>query len=65
MPSCADYAAEKWFDVTKETLCTCMTRPVYEILVLIASMSSEGSDESVHMHRLARAFAARIDEVWM
>ena len=36
-----------------------------EILVLIALSSNEGSGESVHMHRLARAFAARIYKVQM
>ena len=40
-----------------------MTIP--EILVLIASASSEYSVESAHMHRLDRAFAVRINEVWM
>ena len=34
------------------------------ILVLIALPSNEGSDESVHMHRLARAFPARIYNIW-
>ena len=37
-----------------------MAGPVYEIPVLIASMSSEGSGEPAHMCRLARAFAARM-----
>ena len=32
--------------------------PVHKILVLILSVSSEGSGESVHMHRLAWAFAS-------
>ena len=40
-------------------------KPVHEILVLIASASNEGSSESARMHRLARAFAAHIHEVWM
>ena len=37
--------------------------PVYKILVLLASSSIEGSGESVHKHRLARAFAACIHQV--
>ena len=37
-----------------------MDGPVHEISVLLASASSEGSGESAHMRRLARAFAARI-----
>ena len=39
--------------------------PVHEFSLLIPSMSSEGSGESAHMHRLTRAFAARINKVWM
>ena len=35
------------------------------ILVLIAAASSECSDESAHMCRLARASAARIHKVWI
>ena len=37
--------------------------PVYEILVLIESVSSEGFGKSAHMCRLARAFAAYIHEI--
>ena len=37
-----------------------MDGPVHEISLLLASASSEGSGESAHMRRLARAFAARI-----
>ena len=33
-----------------------------EITVLIESSSNEGSGESVHMHSLVRAFAARSDQ---
>ena len=32
--------------------------PAFEILVLIASVSSEGPDEPVLTHRLVRAFAS-------
>ena len=38
-------------------------RPAHKILVLIAPLSNEGSDESAHMHRLSRAFTARIHKV--
>ena len=34
-------------------------KPAHAILVRIASASREGSDEPVHPHRLARAFASR------
>ena len=33
--------------------------------VLIASASSQGSDASVHLHSLARAFSAHIHIAWM
>ena len=36
-----------------------------EFLVFIASASREHSDKPVHMHSLAKAFAAHIHEVWM
>ena len=39
--------------------------PGNEILVLIASSSSEVSDESAHMPRLTRAFNACIYKEWM
>ena len=35
-------------------------RPAHEILVQLAFVSNDGSGESVHMHRLARAFATHI-----
>ena len=35
---------------------------ISEFTVRIASVSSDGSGESVHMHRLTRAFAACIHE---
>ena len=38
---------------------------MHGISVLIASVSSEGSGESAHMRRFARAFAADILKVWM
>ena len=38
---------------------------MHEIVVLIASTSSEGSGESTQMRRLARAFAALMHKVWM
>ena len=38
---------------------------MHEIMVLLASVSSEGAGESVHMHRLARAFNVRLHKVWM
>ena len=40
--------------------------PAREILVqvLIASVSSKGSDEAVHIHSLTRAFASSIHKVW-
>ena len=37
----------------------------HNILVLIASSSNKGSSKYVHVHRLARAFAAHIHKVWM
>ena len=39
--------------------------PAYEVYVLIVSVSSEGSAESVHPYSLARAFLACIHNVWM
>ena len=36
----------------------------HEILVSIASVSSEGSDEPPHMHGLARAVLLIIYKVW-
>ena len=39
--------------------------PAHEILILIASASSEGLGESTHMCRLARALAAGIKKEWM
>ena len=36
-----------------------------KILALIGSSSNKGSGKSVHVHRLARAFAAHIHKVWM
>ena len=38
---------------------------VHEILVLTATVSSDGSGEPVQMRRLARAFAACIHKVRM
>ena len=39
--------------------------PLHDISVLIAVvMSSDGSCESDHMHRLTRAFAAHILKLW-
>ena len=35
-----------------------------EILVSIASMISEGSDEPAHTRSLARALASRVHKVW-
>ena len=40
-------------------------RAVHEISVLAASASREDSGEFAHIHRLARALAARIHKVWM
>ena len=39
--------------------------PEHKVLVLTASVSSEGSGESEIIGRLARAFAAHIQKVWM
>ena len=39
--------------------------PGHEILIRMALSSNEGSGESAHVCRLARAFAARIHKVWM
>ena len=36
-----------------------------EMHILISPGYSEGSGESAHMHRLVRAFPARIRKVWM
>ena len=41
------------------------TNPSKFVLILIASVSSEDLGESAHMRRLARAFAARMHDVWM
>ena len=38
--------------------------PAHELLVLIASASSEGSDESVHTRSLVRVFTSRIFISW-
>ena len=38
---------------------------VYVFKLCIASVSSDGLDESVHMHRLAEVFAARIHNIWI
>ena len=38
--------------------------PVQEILLLIASTSSKGSDEPANTHSLARASASCIHKVW-
>ena len=37
--------------------------PVHEILVLVTSASSQGSDKTVPLHSLTRAFASRIHKV--
>ena len=37
---------------------------LYEISVLIASTSTEGSGEPVHMRSLARVFASRTHKQW-
>ena len=42
-----------------------LNKLVHEILALIASASSEVSDESVLVHRLVRAIAARTHNVLM
>ena len=39
------------------------TVPPHEILVIITYASNEGSDNPVHLHRLARAFTARTHNV--
>ena len=38
-------------------------QPVHEILVLITTVSSEGSCEPTHPHSLARVFAVNIHKV--
>ena len=38
---------------------------MHRISLLMSLASSEGSAESAHMCRLAKAFAAHISEVWM
>ena len=43
-----------------------MYMPTHVILVLIASSSNGGSDESAHVRRLLRAFVARMaHKVWI
>ena len=37
----------------------------HDTSVLVALSSNAGSGESVHLHRLVRAFAACIHKVWM
>ena len=39
--------------------------PVHESVILIESVRSEGSDESVHMRSLLGAFASRMHAVWI
>ena len=38
---------------------------VHDISIRIPPVSSEGSDESVHMRRLSTTFSVRIHNVWM
>ena len=41
------------------------SEPAHKSLILIALLSNEGYCESVHMQRLAIAFATQIHETWI
>ena len=41
-----------------------INEPVHEILVLIASVSNEGSDQPAHICSLTRALPAHMHKVW-
>ena len=40
-------------------------KPEYEILLLIALLNNEGSDEHAQENRLTNAITAQIHKVWM
>ena len=51
--------------VSVMTRCVLIYEPAHKMLVPIAVSSNEGSDEPVHVQRLARAFAARLHKGWI